>query len=172
MSFLAKVQDDPSAALWEQLSEVTAVMLGVEGGDNFMRPMAPQADPDENTIWFYAKKSSELFSELDSGKIAHLCLVNEDKHFWACVKGRLMEAFDPKVIDRFWSPSVEAWYEDGKKDSDLTLLAFHPHAAEISCSSNSKLRFGWEVMKANVKKEEMPDMGMQVIIPMSAAARH
>ena len=113
MTLLAQVKDNPNDVLWDQLSEVTAVMLGIEGGNSFMRPMAPQPDPEENTIWFFTKKSSEIFSELDSSKMAHICLVNEDKHFWACVKGRLMEAFDPKVVDRFWSPSIEAWYQDG-----------------------------------------------------------
>ncbi|MAR90089.1 MAG: pyridoxamine 5'-phosphate oxidase family protein [Pseudomonadota bacterium] len=160
-SLLKQVQDSPADALWDELDKVIAVMLGVEGTDTFMCPMAPMVDREANTIWFFTRKDNDRFATVADGVAAKICLTNEGDHFWACINGRVMKQVNPDVIERFWSPMVEAWYEGGIKDDNILLLAFQPEMAEISCSTKSTLRFGWEIAKANLKGEEKPDLGVQ-----------
>ena len=47
---LKQAQSSPETAMWQQLKNITAVMLGVEGRDNFMSPMAPMVDTDNKVI--------------------------------------------------------------------------------------------------------------------------
>lgn len=170
MSLLETVKNNPESALKQQLAEAKAVMLGVDGESQYMRPMAPLQRDGDDLVWFFTNKSSETFQSLDKAKPASLCLVNEGDHFWASVKGQLQAHTDPNIVDELWSPMVEAWFEGGKSDPDLMLLAFSPETAEISCSTGSKLKFGWEIIKANVKEQETPDIGVQRRVRMAAPA--
>lgn len=54
-----------------------------------------------------------------------------------------------------------AWYHDGKKDPTLTMLAMHVEDAELWISTGSKLKFGWEIAKANLDDDKMPDVGVK-----------
>lgn len=164
MSLLRKVESAPDEALWQQLEDATAVMLGVDGPEQFMCPMVPRADRDNNIIWFFTNRDNDRFGGLESGAQGSICLVNEKDHFWACIHGRIARHYDKAVIERFWSPLVEAWYKGGIEDDHILLLAFHPEAAEVSCTTKNVLRFSWEIAKANLRGEVQPDVGLQTRI--------
>lgn len=164
MSLLRKVETAPDDALWQQLENATAVMLGVEGRGPFMCPMVPRADRENNIIWFFTNRDNQRFGNLEEGAQASICLVNDREHFWACIHGRISQRYDRGVIERLWSPLVEAWYKGGIEDEHILLLAFQPIAAEVSCTTKNVLRFSWEIAKANLKGETQPDVGLQTRI--------
>lgn len=64
----------------------------------------------------------------------------------------------PEHVDKYWSPMVAAWFEGGKDDPHLTMLRLQLDDVAIWASSNSTLRFGWEMAKANLTGKE-PDLG-------------
>ncbi len=158
---LKQVQASPETAMWQQLEDVTAVMLGVEGTDSFMSPMAPMVDTETKTIWFFTSKANKHYGHVADGTNAQICLANERDNFWACINGWIEKKDDPQIRERFWSAKVEAWYDHGIDDEDILMLAFHPEAAEISCSTKSMLRFSWEIAKANLSHREQPDVSTQ-----------
>jgi general stress protein 26 len=55
---------------------------------------------------------------------------------------------------------VSAWYDKGKDDPSLIVLEFTPETAGIWASTDSALRFGWEIAKANLTDSE-PDVGVK-----------
>jgi len=157
MANLTTTKEDPKKQLWDFIEEARAVMLGVPATGMHMQPMAPQAAREENAIWFYTRRSSDLVKAAGAGK-AHLCLIGADHDYHACLSGRLSMMHSRQHIDRFWSPVIAAWF-DGKDDPDLIMLVFLPDDAQIWASSDSSFRFGWEIAKANLSGGE-PDLGV------------
>ena len=159
MADIKKAETDAKTQLFDEIDNIHAGMLGVDGSGLHMQPMAPQLDRDASTVWFFTKKSTELVKALDASGHAHFCVVGKDHDYHACVSGPLTERFDPSVRDRYWNAVVEAWFEGGKDDPDLTMLALTMRSAKIWASTDSSLKFGWEIAKANLTDSE-PHVGV------------
>lgn len=163
MADLKEAKQDPKKQLWDEIDQVHAVMLGVPETGQHMQPMAPMASREENRIWFFTKKDNDLVKAALAGK-AHMCLVSDDQDYHACISGTLSENRSQQHIERFWSPVVGAWFE-GKDDPDLTMLELIPDHAAIWASSDSSIKFGWEIAKANMSDSE-PDVGVHTQFAM------
>jgi hypothetical protein len=50
------------------------------------------------------------------------------------------------------------------------MLALEIEDAEIWASTGSKLKFGWEIAKANLNPEEEPDVGVKTHINLSGGS--
>lgn len=167
MADLKDAREKPADQLWDQIDDVKAGMLGVEGSGQHMQPMAPQLDRDANKIWFFTKKSSDLLKAVGDGAKAHFCVVGEHHDYHACLAGRLRENRDAAKIDEYWNPVVAAWYPEGKDDPDMTLLELSLEDAAIWASKGNPILFGWEIAKANATHEE-PDLGVRNHIAFAA----
>jgi general stress protein 26 len=161
MASFSEAREHPAQQLWNQINDIHAGMLGIDGADMHMQPMAPHADPTTNTIWFYTKTGADIAHAIKPGTRARFCVVGKDHDYHACLAGRIEVRPDPARIDEFWSSVVAAWYENGKKDPHLTMLAMHVDDAEIWVSTGSKLKFGWEIAKANLDDDKTPDVGIK-----------
>lgn len=157
MADLKEVKTDPKKQLWDEIEDVRAVMLGIPSTGQHMQPMAPLAAREENRVWFFTRKDSDLVRAAGAGK-AHMCLVSDDQDYHACISGTLVENKSQQHVDRFWSPVVSAWF-DGKDDPQMTMLELVPDHAAVWASSDSSMRFGWEIAKANLTDSE-PDVGV------------
>lgn len=162
MADLEDTLEEPAEQLWEQLDDIHAGMLGVEGSGQHMQPMAPQLDRDANIIWFYSRRDSDLARAAGGGSRAHFCVIGKDHDYHACLSGTLRQVDEGAPVDRFWSPVVAAWFE-GKHDPALTMLELDLEEAAIWASPSSALAFGWEILKANLTDEE-PDVGVKTNI--------
>lgn len=158
MADLEKAARRPEEQLWKQLAETHAGMLGVQGSGLHMQPMAHIQDDTPRTLWFFTDRMAELTRAIGDGATAHFCLVGKDHDYYACIRGALRQHTDPERIDALWSPLVAAWYE-GKDDPNLCLLEFTARDAMIWASADSAVRFGWEIVKANVAGGK-PDVGV------------
>ena len=161
MSSLRQARENPKEQLFDEIDKVHAGMLGVEGAHMHMQPMAPQLDRQTNTIWFFTKTDAEIVDAIGTGARAHFCVVGKDHDYHACLAGRLEVRKDAVKIDEYWSSVVEAWFDHGKEDPKLTMLALHLDDAEIWASTGSSLKFGWEIAKANFNPDEEPDVGVK-----------
>lgn len=169
MADLKKAKDDPRHQLFEVIEDIHAGMLGVEGSGLHMQPMAPMVDRTNACIWFFTGKDHEIFSAVGDGADAKFCVIGEDHDYHACLGGHLTTSEDREIIDRYWSPVVAAWYEQGKDDPNLVLLKMDLRDATIWASTGSGIRFGWEIAKANITDEE-PDVGVMQKIDFAHAA--
>jgi general stress protein 26 len=161
MASLTEAREAPERQLWEEIGKIHAGMLGIEGSHMHFQPMAPHVDTKTSTIWFFTKTDTDLVRHVGNGAMAHFCVVGKDHDYHACLAGRMEVRKDKAKIDEFWSAMTAAWYEGGKDDPLLTLLALRVEDAEIWASTDSKLKFGWEIAKANLNDEKMPDVGVK-----------
>ena len=171
MTELDKTRHKPIEQLFDILDDTHAVMTGLDKPGHSMQPMAPQVDEDMRGIWFYSKRDSDLGGSVakQPANRARICVISTDHDYHACISGTMSEETDRSLIDKFWSPAVAAWFEDGKDDANLILLRFDASEADIWASSGSAIRFAWEIAKANMTDEE-PDVGekIHVVFPASA----
>ena len=161
MASFSEAREDPAHQLWTQIDDLHAGMLGIDGSGMHMQPMAPFADPTTNTIWFYTKDDTHVAQAVKPGTRAHFCVVGKHHDYHACLAGHIELRPDPTKIDDYWNSVVAAWYEGGKKDPHLTMLALHVDDAEIWVSTDSTLKFGWEIAKANLTGDKEPDVGLR-----------
>ena len=161
MSNLSQARDNPKDQLFDEIDRIHAGMLGIEGSGMHMQPMAPQLDRQTGTIWFFTRTDAEIAEAAVPGARAHFCVVGKDHDYHACIAGRILVRKDPEKIDEYWSSIVEAWFDHGKDDPHLTMLALEMEDAEIWASTGSALKFGWEIAKANFNPEEEPDVGVK-----------
>jgi len=167
MAALDQLQNDPKATLWNALKGETAVMLGIEGVTDFMKPMAAKPDLDTETIWFFTDKRSGTFGQLSGEPSARICISDSREHFWADIQGSIKVVNDPEVVANKWSVDVEAWYDKGKRDDNLQLMAFSPEKAELSASTANPISFSWQTAKAILGNQDRPDISEQKQITFS-----
>lgn len=160
MASFTDAREAPATQLWDEIDKIHAGMLGIENSGLLMQPMAPHTDRKTNTIWFYTKTDAEIVKAIKPGARATFCVVGKDHDYHACLAGQIEQRRDPARIDEFWNSVVAAWYEDGKNDPRLTMLAMHVDDAEIWASTDSTLKFGWEIAKANLEDHKTPDVGV------------
>lgn len=162
MADISAARERPVDQFFDETERVHAGMLGVDGSGLHMQPMAPQVDRDARTIWFFTKSDTALVRAITPGARAHFTLVGKDHDYHACVGGPIEQRRDPEIIDRYWNSVIAAWFEGGTDDPKLTLLALKPQDGEAWASTDSALKFGWEIARANLSDEHQPEVGVQV----------
>lgn len=159
---LKETKHEPKKQFWEQVDEVRAGMLGVPNLEDGMQPMSAQGEPETNSLWIFVNKNADLYRKVGTGTDAHFVVVGKKHDYHATVMGQIKENKDPAKVEKFWSPIVAAWFKGGKDDPDMTLLQMTARKASIWGSSDSSLKFGWEIAKANANEDAVPDVGVRV----------
>jgi general stress protein 26 len=157
---LKEARSAPEKQLFKEMERVHAGMLGLENSHDHMQPMAHRVDADRKRIYFFTKTDTDLVKQVGPSARAHFCVVGKDHDYHACIAGTLSPTRSREIIDRHWGPVVSAWYDKGKDDPSLIVLEFTPETAGIWASTDSALRFGWEIAKANLTDSE-PDVGVK-----------
>jgi general stress protein 26 len=159
MSDLSLARKDPEALLWQELEKVHAGMLGIEGSGQHLQPMAHQIDRERNRLWFFTKRDTDLVQALRPGARAQFAIISKAQDFHACMTGTIREEMDRDFIERAWSPGVAAWYEGGKDDPQLVMVALDLEHARIWASTRNTLAYAWELAKANADESTTPHVG-------------
>lgn len=161
MSDLDLARKDPEALLWRELEKAHAGMLGVEGSGQHMQPMAHHVDREGRRLWFLTKRETDLVQALHPGAKAGFVLISKAHDFHASMSGPIEVRDDRAKLDEIWSRNSAAWYEGGKDDPSLTMLALDLRSAAIWASTANTLAYAWEIAKANVVTEAVPDVGVR-----------
>jgi general stress protein 26 len=128
MTTEAKITD----RFWEELQAKPMVMLGIVGNrDGHTQPMTAQFEGRLGPIWFFAGKDDDLYHLAGSGARAIMSYTAPGHDLYASVHGPVFQEDNRKVVDRFWTPLLAAWYKGGKDDPNLALLRFEPESAKI-----------------------------------------
>lgn len=122
------MSNDIREKMWKAMADSPIVMLGLTDANAHQEPMHAQLDKDANSaFWFYTTKTNRSAA----GGSAMAQFVSKDHKVFACISGTLVEETDPKIIDKYWSKHVAAWYKDGKDDPSLKMLRFELKEAEV-----------------------------------------
>lgn len=134
-------------------------MLGLVGGaSHHFQPMACYPDREHDAVWFFTKKDTDLVGDTGAGHESMFVLQSKDQEFQACVGGRLVPDYDRARLEMYWSPTISAWYPEGKDDPQLTMMKLHASDARVWVSKRGPIQFGWEIAKANAT-HTIPDIG-------------
>jgi len=86
MASFSEARETPVEQLWDEIEDIHAGMLGLEGGHMHMQPMAPFADP----------KLTMLALKLDDGEI-WASTGNPLKFGWEIAKANLSDDKQPDI---------------------------------------------------------------------------
>ena len=126
--------EDIRQTMWKAMAESPFLMVKLDAGQDHAEPLIAQLDPDAHGVfWFYTSRDNRVAP----GGPAMAQFVARDHRLFCCIKGTLAEESDPAVIDRYWSGTVEAWYEQGRDDPNLLMMRFDLDDAEIWKPDNS-----------------------------------
>lgn len=170
MSLQDDVSADPRAALFDVMRSVRAGMLGLSGGGDGFQPMTHFPDPDSGHIWFISSTQTALVQSLGMGEDAEYLLISEGHDVHASLRGKLYQLQDDAKLDALWSPVIAAWFEGGRKDPNVALLRFDPEVADLWASSTLSLKFGFEIIRANLDPTHQPDIGVKATVRFPKAA--
>lgn len=129
--------------LWTKMSNSPFLMVGLTDGQH-SEPLTAQLDEDQvDTLWFFIGKDNRLAK----GGSAMAQFVSKGHDFFACLSGSAQIQNDFAMIEKLWSPQVEAWFPGGRNDPNLALLRFDIDSAELweadmSLAGKAKMLFG------------------------------
>lgn len=117
---------------WKDLKGSSIVMLGLAGADDaHAQPMNAFFDGERGPFWFFTTSDNGIVDRLAQSHRGILHYASKGHDLFACVHGQLVIDNDAATIDRFWGPSVAAWFEKGRDDPKLTLLRMDVDHAHI-----------------------------------------
>lgn len=149
------IPDAARAELFERLDDIRAGMLGVDGSGR-MRPMSHFADEAAGVLHFITSRKADLAAEVGQGATGHFCLMAPDFHAW--IAGTLSPNENAETLDALWGPMSAAWFT-GRDDPDILLLTMPMREAELWSSTDSSLHFGFEIVRANLDPDHVPEVG-------------
>ena len=169
MSSTDRTPDDVKRQLFSQLDDVRAGMLGVDGARQHMQPMTHNVDAENQEIWFITSRKTDLVEEIGTGSTAQYCVIGEDHDYYACLRGPIEQVEDEAKLDELWNAVVAAWFDDGREDSDVTLLRMTLNDGAIWTATDSAVVFGLQIAMANMDREKKPDLGEHHLIQFNRA---
>ena len=151
--------DDPRAQFFDQMERVNAGMLKVSNAALHSQPMSPYPEPEAGVIWFLTNDDNELMEAVGEGADGHFTVTGKDHDYWACVMGRLTMSRDRAKIDELWNRVAASFFEGGKDDPHLCLCRMALKDGQAWSATGSMLVFGAEVLRANLSKEHVANVG-------------
>jgi general stress protein 26 len=91
--------------------------------------MTSQVEFDGN-LWFIARASSGLAEEILGNPRVNVTYADPKGDRYISVTGRASLVADKGKLKELWSAKHRAWFPDGRKDPDLTLLRIDVQGAE------------------------------------------
>ncbi|MFA9428864.1 pyridoxamine 5'-phosphate oxidase family protein [Egicoccus sp. AB-alg2] len=88
--------------------------------DQHARPMTI-LERDGATLWFATSRAAEWVADLDTPTPMTVAVSDPQDSLFVSLTGTARTTTDPTVLDRLWSPVLEAWF-DGRDDPDLVAL--------------------------------------------------
>jgi len=138
-------------------SERTAIVTTRSGGELHSRPLAVQgADEFDGTLWFFTNDPSPKTADIGSHPEVNVS-VGGSKGYLS-LAGTARVSRDQAIIDKFWNPWAEAWFEGGRNDPSVALLEVSVESVEYWDLDKPKLARALEVVRAIVTKTP-PDVG-------------
>lgn len=139
---------------WDRAKELKTVMMEIDGR---AVPMTPYPDHGEGLVWFITAEGTEAHVAAQKSGRVRLIASDMSAHLFADIHGSLTVADNPDKLNDLWSPVAAMWFDDGREDDAVRLLAFRPAEGEV-WATDGAAGFLYEVAKANLT-DSTPDLG-------------
>ncbi len=123
-------------------------------------PMHVQETDYEGCLWFFSGADSTHNQQMAADPRVQLIFANHSNYEFLTVYGTATISQDREQIERLWNRMVEAWFPEGKEDSNLTLIRVQPTIAHYWDTENGKLVTMAKILTAAATGSEM-DTGVE-----------
>jgi general stress protein 26 len=137
-------------------SRFATVTTRGEGGHLFSRPLAVLDHDFDGTVWFFTPDPSPKTREIAADP--HVNVAYSDGASHVSLSGEARVVRDAALIDRFWNPWAESWFEGGRRDPSVALLQVEGDTVEYWHVDKPAVLRAVEVAKALVTRTA-PDVG-------------
>jgi general stress protein 26 len=138
-------------------SERTAIVTTRSGNALHSRPLAIQgADEFDGTLWFFTPEPSPKTVDIEKSPEVNIA-VGGSKGYLS-LSGTARVSRDQAIIDKFWNPWAEAWFDGGRDDPAVALLEVTVDSVEYWDLDKPKIARALEVVRAIVTKTP-PEVG-------------
>ena len=125
--------------LVEMVKDIKVCMLitndTTDEGNLSGRPMGINTIDADGTMWFFTKNSSLKVDELKADKKVSIAIISETAHVYLMINGTASLVHDKSKMADLWNPTMDVWFPEGVKDSDIVLIKMMPQ--EVNYWSNN-----------------------------------
>jgi len=149
----------------EELDTIHGIMRGArfatlttrgEGGHLYSRPLGVLDHEFEGVVWFFTPDPSPKTEELRADPHVNVAYADGASHVSLSGTARVIR--DAALIERFWNPWAEAWFEGGRDDPSVALLEVSAHTVEYWHIDKPAVVRAFEVAKG-LATGSVPDVG-------------
>lgn len=120
------------------------------------RPLATQDVDFDGDLWFFTQDPSSKVDDIRAHNRVNASF--ESGKGYLSIAGTATIVHDRAKIDELWSPTVEAWFPEGKDDSTVALIRVDAESAEYWASNEPGVVTMFRIAKAVVTHTQ-PDVG-------------
>jgi len=154
-----------SEATGEELAAVTAILSAgrtaavttrTADGALHSRPLAVLDDEFSGVLRFFTEDPSAKTAEIAAHPEVNVSV--GDGKGWLSLAGTATVTHDAALLERYWNPWAEAYFDGGRDDPAAALLEVHVDSFEYWDLRKPAIAQAFEVLKGVVTKSE-PNLG-------------
>ncbi|MEQ8549986.1 MAG: pyridoxamine 5'-phosphate oxidase family protein [Cyclobacteriaceae bacterium] len=149
--------------IWNLIKDIKVGMLVTQEDNETSRlrarPMSLVQDAYDGTLYFYTPKSDAKAHEVENDRDVCITFSEPKDQIYVSLTGKAKLTNDKSLIKKYWNPWVSAWFEKGEDDSEVAMLEIKINKGEHWNTDENKFIQLFEIAKANVKDDQVPEMG-------------
>lgn len=103
------------------------------------RPMSVENIDDQGNLWFISSSTSNKNFEILKDDQVQLFFANNASSQYISIYGHAVIYTDRQKIDELWTPIANAWFEEGQKDPNVTIIKVTPSDAYYWDTKDGKI---------------------------------
>jgi general stress protein 26 len=120
------------------------------------RPMITAKTDDDGTLWFFSAAGSNKNVEIKMDDHIELLFGDLKNSEFLSIYGRAEILRDPEMAAELWQPGIEAWFQYGPDDPELTLIKVTPILGNYWDGKLNKMR---EMLKLSIAEKAGSPVG-------------
>ncbi|MCO4755331.1 MAG: pyridoxamine 5'-phosphate oxidase family protein [Bacteriovoracaceae bacterium] len=145
--------------LWEMIKPLKYGMLSTYDKDRIRsRPMALTQSEFDGHLYFYTRDDTHKVEEINEKHEVGISFSSPEEKTYVSLSGRAHLSRDRDLIKKFWSPILNAYFQDGVDDPHIALMKIEVEACEFWDSDKGRMSELFELAKSYVRGES-PDLG-------------
>jgi general stress protein 26 len=121
------------------------------------RPMSAMGTDEDGSIWFFSVKSSDKNEHVLADPRVQLFFSNPSSSEFLSIYGTASITEDRDKIEKYWKPTIKAWFQNGKDDPEISLIKVAPEEAYYWDTKNNKAISMLKILTSVVTGKTMDD---------------
>jgi general stress protein 26 len=109
-----------------------------EDGSICSRPMTLQQIDENEEMWFFAGKDSDLVSDIAENPQVNIIFSHPGESSYVSVVGQAITVDNLAKTKELYGPTVKAWFPDGPEDKNMALIKCRVECVDYWDSPSSK----------------------------------